>query len=66
MKQKYFRFQSLMKLVVLAHAESHVIVLLQLSISIGVMLYIFRACAGTIIMRFCVLLFHMFLLSVTC
>ena len=55
-----------MKLVVLAHAESHVIVLLQLSISIGVMLYIFRACAGTIIMRFCVLLFHMFLLSVTC
>jgi hypothetical protein len=40
MNQRYFRFQSLMKLVVLAHAESHVLVLLQLSISISVMFYI--------------------------
>jgi hypothetical protein len=41
MNQRYFHFQSLMKLAVLAHAESHVLVLLQLSISISVvMLYI--------------------------
>jgi hypothetical protein len=43
MEQKYFRFQYLMKLVVLANAESHVLVLLQLSISIAVTVFFILA-----------------------